>query len=72
MKRYLLIVDVSKCSQCYNCVLACKDEHFGNEFLPVSTGPQELGQDWLELRVQERGSGEKDPRFLLAGRLPPL
>lgn len=58
MKNYVLLVDVEKCTQCYNCVLSCKDEHFGNEFLPISTGCQELGQNWLDLKIVERG--EKD------------
>jgi Fe-S-cluster-containing dehydrogenase component len=59
MKSYVLLVDVDKCTQCYNCVLSCKDEHFGNEFLPISTGCQELGQNWLDIKIEERGGQDK-------------
>jgi Fe-S-cluster-containing dehydrogenase component len=59
MKNYVILVDISKCTQCYNCVLACKDEHFGSDFSPISIGPQELNQDWLGLKVEERGKGDK-------------
>jgi len=59
MKKYVLLVDIEKCSQCYNCVLACKDEHFGNDFPPLSFGCQELGQKWIDMKIVERGVGEK-------------
>ena len=59
MTNYTLLVDVDKCTQCYNCVLACKDEHFGNDFPPVSAGCKELGQDWLDLEIVERGENDQ-------------
>ena len=62
MRKYALIVDVDKCNQCYNCVLSCKDEHFGNDFPPISAGCKELGQNWLDMEIVERG--EKDHIFV--------
>ncbi|MCL1895698.1 MAG: (4Fe-4S)-binding protein [Clostridiales bacterium] len=59
MKNYVLLVDIEKCTQCYGCVLACKDEHFGNDFPPVSAGCKELGQNWIGIGSIERGSGDK-------------
>jgi Fe-S-cluster-containing dehydrogenase component len=56
-KRYVLIVDASLCNQCYACTLACKDEHFGNDYPPITLGIQELGEDWLRMHIEERGSG---------------
>ena len=59
MKNYVMLVDMDKCNQCYACALACKDEHFGNDFLPVTLGIQELGEDWVRMHIEERGNGSK-------------
>ena len=59
MKNYVLLVDVDKCTQCYNCVLACKDEHFENDFPPISVGCKELDQNWLDLEIVERGNNDQ-------------
>ena len=32
MKKWNLIVDVAKCTNCNCCTLATQDEHVGNEF----------------------------------------
>jgi Fe-S-cluster-containing dehydrogenase component len=34
MKTYGMIIDLDKCSGCYNFFLACRDEHHGIDFLP--------------------------------------
>ena len=39
MKKWNLIVDVEKCENCYNCFIATKDEHVGNDF-PGYAAPQ--------------------------------
>jgi len=57
MKKYTLLVDMSNCNQCYACALACKDEHFGNDFPPYTLGIQEAGEDWIDMHIEERGSG---------------
>ena len=59
MKNYVLLVDVGKCTQCHACVLACKDEHFGSDYPPYTLGQQELGEHWINMRIEERGSGSK-------------
>jgi Fe-S-cluster-containing dehydrogenase component len=59
VKNYAMIVDVEKCTQCYNCVLSCKDEHFGFDFPPITAGCQELEQHWVDLKISERGKGDK-------------
>jgi len=48
-------VDVSKCNGCYNCQLACKDEHVGNDWTPYSKPQPEIGQFWM--RVKENVGG---------------
>ena len=50
-------IDVSKCSGCYNCQFACKDEHCNNEWLPYATKQPMTGQFWL--KVQEKIQGKK-------------
>jgi len=59
MKKYMMIIDKSRCTQCYNCVLSCKDEHFANDYLPITAAQQELEEKWVDLEVHERGSGSK-------------
>ena len=59
MKNYILLVDMANCSQCHACLLACKDEHFGNDFPPYTLGIQELGENWVNMHIEERGAGSK-------------
>lgn len=49
-----LVVDVGKCIGCYNCQLACKDEHVGNDWTPYAK-PQPEGHFWMKVNYQERG-----------------
>lgn len=59
MKKYAMLIDVDKCTQCYNCVLACKDEHYGSDFPTITEGCRELDQHWIDLGIQERGERDK-------------
>ncbi len=53
------MIDVTKCSGCHNCFLACRDEYFGNDYGPYSA-PQPLdGQFWMQIKEVERGSYPK-------------
>jgi Fe-S-cluster-containing dehydrogenase component len=59
MTRYGMVVDISKCSGCYNCFLACKDEHCGHDF-PGHAAPQPMtGHSWMRVLETERGSYPK-------------
>ena len=49
------VIDAAKCSGCYNCQIACKDEHVGNDWTPYAKPQPEIGQFWL--RVEERVQG---------------
>ncbi|MDR0838469.1 MAG: carboxypeptidase regulatory-like domain-containing protein [Oscillospiraceae bacterium] len=49
-------VDVSKCNGCYNCQLACKDEHVGNDWTPYAKPQPEIGQFWAKLREHVGGT----------------
>ncbi len=59
MARLSMLFDVTKCSGCYNCFLACRDEYFENDYSPYSA-PQPLdGQFWMQIKEVERGSFPK-------------
>ncbi|MCL1829528.1 MAG: 4Fe-4S dicluster domain-containing protein [Oscillospiraceae bacterium] len=51
-----IVIDVSKCSGCYNCQLACKDEHVGNDWTPYAKPQPEIGQFWLKLQENVCGT----------------
>ena len=52
--RYGIAIDSSRCMACYNCVLACKDEHcgYGSE---LSAPQPQMGQFWMNIEERERG-----------------
>ncbi|NLV71489.1 MAG: oxidoreductase [Actinobacteria bacterium] len=59
MARLSLLIDVTKCSGCHNCFLACRDEFYGNDYTPYSA-PQPLeGQFWMQIKEVERGTYPK-------------
>lgn len=63
MARKGILIDINRCTGCYNCFLACRDEHFGNEYLPFSAAQPLDGQFWMRINEIERG---KFPRPKLA------
>ncbi|MCL2201370.1 MAG: oxidoreductase [Oscillospiraceae bacterium] len=56
MEKIHLIVDLKKCVGCYNCMIACKDEHVGNSWLPYTDEQQKHGQKWINPIKFERGA----------------
>jgi Fe-S-cluster-containing dehydrogenase component len=59
MTRYGMVIDVTRCSGCYNCQIACKDEHCGYDY-PGYTASQPLtGHFWMKLIETERGQYPK-------------
>ena len=58
MTRYGMVIDVDRCTGCFNCFLACRDEHAGNDHPPVSAA-QPDGHSWIKVRELERGSFSK-------------
>ena len=57
MKAFL--IDVSICNGCYNCQIACKDEHCSNDWMPYAAPQPEIGQFWMKLNEYIRGSVPK-------------
>ena len=52
-------IDVAKCSGCYNCQLACKEEHCTNEWLPIAAKQPMTGQFWLQVEEHVQGTKPK-------------
>ena len=59
MARYGLVIDVNKCSGCYNCYLACRDEYCGNDYPPYSLAQPYTGHFWMRQIERERGKYPK-------------
>jgi Fe-S-cluster-containing dehydrogenase component len=57
MKKWNLIVDVAKCTNCNLCTLANQDEHVGNDFPGYAAPMPRHGSRWIDIRSKERGSG---------------
>jgi Fe-S-cluster-containing dehydrogenase component len=55
MTRLGLLIDTTRCNGCYNCFLACRDEHFGNDYPGYSAAQPKDGQFWMQVREIERG-----------------
>ncbi len=59
MARYGMVIDIAKCNGCFNCFLACRDEHCGNDFPPYSASQPQTGQSWMQIIEKERGKYPK-------------
>jgi Fe-S-cluster-containing dehydrogenase component len=59
MARQSLLIDVTKCTGCYNCFLACRDEYYGNDYGSYSSAQPLEGQFWMQIKEIERGSYPK-------------
>jgi Fe-S-cluster-containing dehydrogenase component len=55
MKKWNLVIDVSKCFGCQACAIACHDEYHGNEFPGYSASMAKRGQRWIDILQRERG-----------------
>jgi Fe-S-cluster-containing dehydrogenase component len=56
MAKYGMVIDVSRCVGCYNCFLACRDEHTGIDHAPIAAAQPESGHRWMDIRAREQGS----------------
>lgn len=58
-EKKVFVFDIGRCSGCYNCQLACKDEHVGNEWPPYAKPQPDVGQFWIHVREHVRGTMPK-------------
>jgi tetrathionate reductase subunit B len=54
-----LVIDIAKCNGCYNCQIACKDEHVGNDWAPIAKPQPDTGQFWHKVTDVVQGSVPK-------------
>jgi Fe-S-cluster-containing dehydrogenase component len=52
----IFVIDVAKCTGCYNCQLACKDEHCGNDWAPYAAPQPDTGHFWCKVDEFVRGT----------------
>lgn len=57
MSKWNLIIDVSECENCSNCVLAAKDEFVGNDFPGYTASHPAHGQAVIQIDRSVRGTG---------------
>jgi len=55
----VLVIDINKCNGCYNCQIACKDEHVGNDWTPYAKPQPDTGQFWNKVTDMVRGTVPK-------------
>lgn len=54
----VFVVDISRCNGCYNCQIACKDEHCGNDWSPYAKPQPDIGQFWCKLNEKVHCTGD--------------
>ncbi|MEM2025415.1 MAG: 4Fe-4S dicluster domain-containing protein [Desulfurococcaceae archaeon] len=55
MTRWVMVINRKTCTGCYNCVVACKDEFWGNSYPPYSAPQPKFGHFWMRIEKEERG-----------------
>ncbi len=54
-----LIINYDICNGCHNCVVACKDEHVGNDWTPYAKPQPSTGHFWMKITDMVRGTVPK-------------
>ena len=52
----VFLIDVGRCTGCYNCQLACKDEHCENDWRPYAAPQPLTGQFWCRVTEHVQGT----------------
>ena len=51
----VLIINYDLCNGCYNCQVACKDEHVANDWSPIAKPQPDTKQFWNKIYDNVRG-----------------
>jgi len=54
-----LVININKCNGCYNCQLACKDEHVANDWSPIAKPQPDTGHFWYKITETVQGTVPK-------------
>ncbi len=54
-----MVIDISKCNGCYNCQVACKDEHVDNDWRPIAAPQPDTGHFWMKVTDIVQGTVPK-------------
>jgi len=54
--KWGMVINISRCTACYACFTACKDEYWNNDYPPYSAPQPKHGQFWINLVKKERGT----------------
>jgi Fe-S-cluster-containing dehydrogenase component len=54
-----MVIDITKCTGCYNCFLTCRDEFAGNDYPGYAAAQPMTGMNWIKLIEKERGQYPK-------------
>ena len=55
----VMIINYNLCNGCYNCQIACKDEHVANDWSPIAKPQPDTGQFWHKIHDNVRGQVPK-------------
>jgi tetrathionate reductase subunit B len=55
----VMVIDIEKCNGCYNCQVACKDEHVANDWTPIAKPQPDIGQFWMKVTDIVQGTVPK-------------
>ncbi len=58
----VFVHDVGLCIGCRMCQIACKDEHCGNDWTPYAKPQPEIGQFWIKVNENVRGTVGNSPK----------
>ena len=56
VNKWALIIDVARCTNCQNCVLATRDEHVGNTHPGYGPPMPSSGPEWITIERRTRGN----------------
>lgn len=59
MGKKIMIINYDYCNGCYNCQIACKDEHCANDWTPIAKPQPDTGQFWHKITDNVRGQVPK-------------
>jgi Fe-S-cluster-containing dehydrogenase component len=59
MARFGMVININKCTGCYNCFLTCRDEFAGNDYPPYAAAQPMTGMNWIKVLEKERGQFPK-------------